>query len=166
MQIFWKIIHKIVGIMKIMGAVFLMGMVALTCVDVIGRFFGHPIFGSIELVIFMAALSVATALPYTHQVKAHIGVEILVRLFSKRVQTIMDLFTGFLSLGLFALVTWRMAVYAHTIQKSGEVSMTLEFPEYVLIYTVSFCFLIFFLLIIQDIVENIAKLRGKECRQP
>ena len=152
--------------MKIMGAVFMMGMVALTCVDVVGRFFGHPIFGSIELVIFMATLSVATALPYTHQVKAHIGVEILVRLFSKRVQTIMDLFTGFLSLVLFALVTWRMAVYAHTIQKSGEVSMSLEFPEYVLIYTVSFCFLIFFLLIIRDILENIATLRGKECRLP
>jgi len=166
MQSFWKIINQIVDIMKTMGAVFMMGMVALTCVDVIGRFFGRPIFGSIELVIFMATLSVATALPYTHQVKAHIGVEILVRLFSKRVQTILDLFTGFLSLGLFSLVAWRMAVYAHTIQKSGEVSMSLEFPEYVLIYTVSFCFLIFFLLIIRDILENIARLKGIECRLP
>jgi len=152
--------------MKIMGAVFMMGMVALTCVDVIGRFYGHPIFGSIELVIFMATLSVAVALPYTHLVRAHIGVEILVRLFSRRVQTILDIFTGCLSMGLFALVTWRMAVYANTIRKSGEVSMSLEFPEYVLIYFVSFCFLIFFLLIIRDILENIAKLRGKECRQP
>lgn len=166
MSAFWKIISKIVDIMKITGAVFLMGMVVLTCVDVIGRFFGRPIFGSIELVIFMATLSVATALPYTHQVKAHIGVEILVRLFSEKVQTVMDLFTGFLSLGLFALVTWRMAVYAHTIQKSGEVSMSLEFPEYILIYCVSFCFLIFFFLIIRDIRVNFAKLKGEECRLP
>lgn len=160
MQIFWKLIYKISGGMKVMGAVFLMGMVVLTCVDVIGRFFGRPIFGAIELVIFMAALSVAAALPYTHQVKAHIGVEILVRLFSERVQTVIELCTGFLALGLFALVTWRMALYAHTIQKSGEVSMSLEFPEYILIYVVSFCFLIFFVLIIRDIIDNIAKLRG------
>jgi hypothetical protein len=35
-----------------------------------------------------------------------------------------------LSLGLFGLVTWRMTLYAHTMQESGEVSISLELPEY------------------------------------
>jgi TRAP-type C4-dicarboxylate transport system permease small subunit len=109
----------------------------------------------VELVGFMATLSVALALPYTHQVKGHIGVEILVRLFSEKTQTVIELCTSFLSLGLFALITWRMAVYAQTMQKSGEVSMNLELPEHVIIYITSFCFLMFFLMIIQDITKNI-----------
>ncbi|MGA9233737.1 MAG: TRAP transporter small permease, partial [Desulfobacterales bacterium] len=50
------------------------------------------------------------------------------------------------------LITWRMADYAGTIRESGQVSMNLEFPEYLIIYAVSFCFLIFTLLIIKDIV--------------
>jgi hypothetical protein len=35
-----------------------------------------------------------------------------------------------LSLGLFGLVTWRMTLYAHTMQESGEVSISLELSEY------------------------------------
>jgi hypothetical protein len=57
------------------------------------------------------------------------------------------------------LVTWRMIVYAHTMQKSGEVSMNLEFPEYVIIYIVGFCLLIFTLVIIQDIAQRFRKLK-------
>ena len=140
----------------------LVGMTALTCVDVVGRFFGYPVFGSVELVGFMATLSVALALPYTHKVKGHIGVEILGQvIFPKGHRHIIELCTSFLSLGLFALITWRMAVYAQTMQNSGEVSMNLELPEHVIIYITSFCFLMFFLLIIQDITRYIKLLKGR-----
>ena len=162
MQLLGKIIQKIVDTMKTAGMICLVGMTLLTCVDVVGRFFGYPIFGSVELVGFMATLAVAAALPYTHQMKGHIGVEILLRLFSKRTQTIIELCTNFLSIFLVALITWRMAVYARTMQRSGEVSMSLEFPEYLIIYLVSFCFLIFFFLVFQDICQNFAKLKGNK----
>ena len=84
--------------MKAVGAICLVGMTFLTCADVVGRFFRHPIFGSVEIVGYMATLAVAMALPYTHQVKGHIGVEILVRMVPEKVQTVIDIFTGFLSL--------------------------------------------------------------------
>jgi TRAP-type C4-dicarboxylate transport system permease small subunit len=160
MKKFWNIFEWFVDKLKVLGAVSLVGMAALTCVDVVGRLFGHPIFGSVEIVGFLATLTVALALPYTHQVKGHIGVEILVRLFSERTQTIIDLCTSIFSMGLFALITWRMFVYARTMQKAGEVSMNLEFPEHTIIYITSFCFFIFFLLIIQDITKYIKLLKG------
>ena len=160
MHTFWKIIDWILDKLKIIGAVCLVGMTFLTCADVVGRFFRHPIFGSVELVGFMATLSVAMALPYTQQIKGHIGVEILVRIFSERVQTIIDTCTSFLSLGLFVITTWRMAIYAHEMRLSGEVSMNLEFPEYAIIYVAAFCFVIFSLIILQDIIQNISKLRN------
>jgi TRAP-type C4-dicarboxylate transport system permease small subunit len=159
MHAFWKIIDWIVGKLKIIGAVCLIGMTFLTCADVVGRFFRHPIFGSVELVGFMATLSVAMALPYTQQIKGHIGVEILVRLFSEKTQAIIDICTSFLSLGLFLITTWRMTVYAHEMHLSGEVSMNLEFPSYTIIYVTAFCFVIFSLIILQDIIQNISKLR-------
>jgi TRAP-type C4-dicarboxylate transport system permease small subunit len=104
---------------------------------------------------------VAMALPYTDRIKGHVGVEILVRVFSEKTQIIIDLCTRILSLALFAIVTWRMTLYAHTMQESGEVSISLELPEYMVIYVTSFCFLVFTLFILQDIIDSIRKLRGK-----
>jgi TRAP-type C4-dicarboxylate transport system permease small subunit len=66
-----------------------------------------------------------------------------------------------MSLGLFGLVTWRMTLYARTMQTSGEVSISLELPEYIIIYMTAFCFLIFTLFIVQDIMDIIRKLKDK-----
>jgi TRAP-type C4-dicarboxylate transport system permease small subunit len=161
MAFFWKIILWILDKMKIIGAACLVGMMLLTCVDVVGRAFGYPIFGSVEIVGFLATLAVVMAMPYTHQVQGHIGVEIVVRLFSEKTQIIIDICTGIVSLILFAVVTWRMTVYANTMQASGEVSMNLELPEHFIIYVTAACLLIFTLVILQDLINNIGKLKSK-----
>ena len=160
MAFFWKIIGWLLDKMKIIGAGCLVGMTLLTCVDVVGRAFGHPVFGSVELVGFMATLTVVMALPYTHQVQGHIGVELVVRLLSEKTQTYIDICTGLLSLTLFGVVTWRMVVYAFTMQDSGEVSMNLELPEHLIIYVTAFCLLVFALNILEDTLKNIRKLKA------
>jgi len=160
MENFWEIIDWISDKMKILGAACLMGMAILTGVDVIGRFFRHPIFGSVELVGFMATMAVALALPYTHKADGHIGVEIIVRLFSEKVQIILEICTGIVGLALFILVTWRMFMYGNTMKESGEVSMNLELPEHLIIYIVACSFFIFSIIIIQTISTNIRKLKN------
>lgn len=159
MKIIWKALQFISDALRLIGLGCLVGMMLLTCVDVIGRKFGHPIFGSVELVGFMATMAVAFALPYTHQVKAHIGVEVLVQLLSQKTQAVIELCTHLVSLALFGIVTWQMFLYADTIHKSGTVSMSLELPEHVIIYVVAVCFLIFSLVIVKDIAVNVQKLR-------
>lgn len=143
------------------GALCLFGMVALTCVDVVGRYFKHPLFGSVELVTFLGVLAVAMALPFTHESKGHIGVELFVRRLPRKSRGVIDLVTGILSLGLFALVTWRMLVYAIKMMRSGEVSMNLELPEYAIIFVVACCFVVFTMTIVQSIVRTIEELRKK-----
>lgn len=160
MKSFWKIIGYLSDGLRIIGLACLVGMMMLTVADVIGRKFGHPIFGSVELVGFMATLAVAFALPYTHQVRAHIGVEVLVQMLSPKTQTIIELCTHIVSLVLFVIVSWQMFLYADTIQKSGTVSMSLQLPEYIIIYAVAWCFLVFSLVILKDIFANIQSLKG------
>ena len=157
----WKIHHFISHKMKVIGAACLFGMAILTAVDVIGRMFKHPIFGSVEIVTFLAVLVVAMALPFTHESKGHIGVELFVRKLSKRTRAVIDLVTGSASLALFVLVAWRMFVYAFKMKESGEVSMNLQFPEYIIIFVVACSCVIFCLSILNAIFSNIAELRGK-----
>jgi TRAP-type C4-dicarboxylate transport system permease small subunit len=161
MNTLWRIVEWMLDKMKIIGAGCLVGMMLLTCVDVVGRAFGYPIFGSVEIVGFMATLAVVMAMPYTHQVQGHIGVEIIVRLFSEKTQTVIEICTGLISLILFAVVSWRMTVYANTMKASGEVSMNLELPEYLVVYVTAVCLLIFTLIILQDLINNIRKLKSK-----
>lgn len=159
MSIFSKTLDKFSGVLKGIGAVALTGMMLLTVVDVIGRFFKYPIFGSVELVGILATIVVAAALPYTYKVDGHVGVEILVRLLSKKTQLLIDLFTRTISLILFCLVTWQMFLYAKDIHETGEVSMNLEFPIYYIVYLLAFGLLVFTVTIFETILKNIKQLR-------
>ncbi len=159
MKMIFTALDKFSGFLKIIGAIALTIMMLLTVMDVIGRFFKHPIFGSVELVGFLATIVVAAALPYTYKVDGHVGVEILVRLLSKKAQIGFDIFTRSLSLILFSLITWQMFIYAKDIHETGEVSMNLEFPIYYLVYLLAFGMLIFSVTILETILGNIKQLR-------
>jgi TRAP-type C4-dicarboxylate transport system permease small subunit len=159
MNNFWKPLDKFSDVLKVIGSIALTTMMLLTVVDVIGRFFKHPVFGSVELVGLLSVIVVATALPYTHKMDGHVGVEILVRLLKKKTQIWITIITQFLSLILFGLITWQMFLYAGSIRNTGEVSMDLEFPLYYIIYLLAFGLLVFVVTIIQSIVINIKNLR-------
>ena len=156
-----KIIDSTTDILKKIGSICIAGMMFLTCADVVGRFFGYPIFGSMEIVSILATLGIAMALAFTHKTNGHVGVEILVRLLPQRTQTIIELCTNILSVCLFALLTWRIFLYAGTMRRSGEVTMNLRLPEYMVVYLMSFCLAIFTLVIVKDAIENIKKLGAK-----
>jgi TRAP-type C4-dicarboxylate transport system permease small subunit len=158
MSIIFKVLDKFSDFLKMIGEAALVGMMLLTVVDVIGRFFKYPIFGSVELVGFFATIIVAAALPYTYKMDGHVGVEILVRLLSKKAQLIIDIITRVISLALFCLITWQMFLYASDIKHSGEVSMNIEFPIYLIIYLLAFGLLAFSITIIETILKNFKEL--------
>lgn len=159
METYQKVLSFLSSKLKMIGALCLFGMAALTCADVIGRFFNHPIFGSVELVSFMGVIAIATTLSFTHEHKGHIGVELFVMKLPGRVRNIIDLCTGLITLLLFVVVTWRMADYALKIRSSGELSMNLKLPEYVIIFFLACCFLIYCGTILGSIFQTLAKLK-------
>ncbi len=159
MQNIFKILDKTSNALKVLSAIGLTSMMFLTFFDVVGRKFGHPIFGSIEIVSFLAIITIAAALPYTHKIDGHIGVEIIVRLLPEKIQTVINILTQSLCLFFFSLATWQMLLYANDTHASGELSMNLGFPVYLLMYVVSFGLLIFSLTMLESIINNIIKLR-------
>jgi len=159
MRIIFQALNKFSDVLKLIGAVALTAMMLLTVVDVIGRFFKSPVFGSVELVGFLATIVVAAALPYTYKMDGHVGVEILVRLLPDKTQTWIDIFTRTLTFILFCLITWQMFLYAEDIYKTGEVSMNLEFPIYYIVYLLAFGLLIFTVTILETIFHDIKQLR-------
>lgn len=149
-----RILDNTQSIMKTIAAFSLMGMCLMTCADVILRSaLNRPIFGSEEIVSIFAVLAIGFALPYSHKKDSHVGVEILVRLLSKKAQNILKFLTNILSFVIFALLSWKMFIYAKTMSKSGMVSMNLELPMYYLVYSLSFCLLVLSVYILHDVLK-------------
>lgn len=137
-----------------------MGMVIVTCLDVIGRSaFDTPIFGSEEMVHFLLTLTLAFSLPFAHMEKIHVGVEIVYRLLSAKTRLFLKLITDIMSLLLMATITVMMFDYWAVTKDSGEVSMNLEFPEYTIIFALALCFFVLNFFILRDIMilSNIKK---------
>ena len=157
MQTFEKVVDFMVRILRILGGACLAGMMFLTCADVVLRAFGRPIFGSVDIVQFLAVIALACAMPYTHQQKGHVGVELLVLRLSPRRQAVTDAVTHIISVILFGIVSWQMWLYARELALKGEVSMTIQLPVYPFIYTVSFCFGVLTLVILLDVIRLVGK---------
>lgn len=149
----WTFLEKTQRFMKGVASTCLMGMCLMTCADVILRStINQPIFGSEEIVSIFAVLAIGFALPYSHAKGSHVGVEIVVRLLSKKTQEFIKLITNSVALFLFLILTWQMFIYAQVMSHSGEVSMNLELPMYWFVYALSFCLLVVSLYILQEIL--------------
>jgi TRAP-type C4-dicarboxylate transport system permease small subunit len=157
----FRLIEWISGKMMLLGGILLFSIVILTCVDVVGRMMGYPVFGTYELVSFMAALIVAAALPDTQAEKRHIGVEIVTNKLSPKVVKIIDMLTGLAALILFSIVTWRMFLYGNALRQSGEVSMNLRLPEYLLPMILGIGFLVFVIFIIKSLIDLVDRKRER-----
>ena len=129
-----KFIAFVAAKLKVVGALALFCMAVLTCVDIVGRLFGHPIFGSIELVSFLGVIAIACSLPFAHLEKGHIGVEIFIRKLPRKRRNQIGFITEFLAFILFSIVSWRMFLFSFKLRESGELSMNLQLPEYWIIF--------------------------------
>lgn len=153
MESLWSFLDKLQDYMKMVAALCVAAMATITCCDVLLRAtINHPIFGSEELVSICALLTMALALPYSHKKDVHIGVEILVRLFSKRTQSAIRMVTNTLSVILMAIISWRIFIFASAMANSGERSMNLQLPMYYFAYILGVGFVIFSIFILKDII--------------
>lgn len=112
-------------------------MTLMICAEIVARFFYRPIEGTYEIVGFLAAIMISLAMAYTQVERGHIAIEILVSRLAKRTQATIDAINWFISIILFALITWRLCVYAADLRHTGQLSATLWWPLYPFVYVVA-----------------------------
>lgn len=143
-------ISRFLNVIAGMSLTFLM---LLTISDVILRFFKRPIVGTYELVAFSGAVVIGFSLPFTSWVRAHIFVDFFIIKFPKRVRNIFNITTRCIVIILFFLIGWNLIKYAMDLQKSGEVSLTLQIPFYPVAYGIGICCFIQCLVMFCDILK-------------
>jgi len=127
----------------------------LTVGDVILRSFRRPIVGTYEVVAFSGAVVIGFAVPLTSWMRGHIYVDFFILRFSQKVRNIFNIATRCLGIWLFIMIGWNLIIYGMDLQKSGEVSLTLQMPFYPIAYGVGICCFIQCLVLLCDILKII-----------
>ena len=132
-----KKVGLMVRVLKAGSGLCLVGMVGLTCADVVGGMFDHPVLGSEELVGLMGSLFLAFALSITEYENGHIGVDLIHRHFKPGLKRAVDTAVSLMGAVFFGLVSWQSFLYAAEMERVGLVSPTIEFPVHYVIYGVA-----------------------------
>jgi len=153
MKGFLSKINGLSRFLNIIAGISLTFLMLLTVMDVILRALRSPIVGTYELVAFSGAIVIGFAVPLTSWVRGHIYVDFFILRFSKTVRNIFNIATRSLVIILFFLIGWNLIKYGIDLQKSGEVSLTLQMPFYPVAYGVAVCCFVQCLVLICDIVK-------------
>jgi len=155
-----KSITKTADLFNWAAAAALVGMMLLTCADVVmRRSFNHPIPGTYEIVGLLGALLISFALAYTTAQKGHIAVEFLVQRLSKKIQRVIDAVNQLLGIMLFVIVAWQSVLYAMDLKESGEVSMTVQMPIHPFVFGIAIGCALVSLVLALDFYKSLTRLR-------
>jgi TRAP-type C4-dicarboxylate transport system permease small subunit len=149
-------LNKINGLSRffnIIAGISLTFLMLLTVTDVILRTLKSPIVGTYELVAFSGAVVIGFAVPLTSWLRGHIFVDFFILRFSQKVRNIFNITTRCLVIVLFFLIGWNLIKYGIDLQKSGEVSLTLQMPFYPVAYGVGVCCFVQCLVLICDVIK-------------
>jgi TRAP-type C4-dicarboxylate transport system permease small subunit len=153
MKGFLETIKGLSRLFNVIAGISLTFLMLLTVMDVILRSLKSPIVGTYELVAFSGAVVIGFAVPLTSWMRGHIFVDFFILRFSQKVRNIFNITTRCLVIVLFFLIGWNLIKYGMDLQKSGEVSLTLQMPFYPVAYGVAVCCFVQCLVLICDVIK-------------
>ena len=153
MEGFLKTINGISRFLNIIAGISLTFLMLLTIADVILRGFRSPVPGTFEMVAFAGAVVIGFSLPRTSWLRAHIFVDFFILKFSQKGRDVFNITTRCMVIILFFLIGWNLIKFGIDLQKSGEVSLTLQMPFFPVAYGVGVCCFVQCLVMVCDIMK-------------
>lgn len=122
----------------VIAGVGVLGMMTVTCVDIVLRAFHRPLVGALDLVQILGCMTLAGALPYTTAVKGHVAIEYFFQKLPRPGRILVDTLTRLCGITLFVLLAWRSYTYGLQLQARGVGTATLQIPLYWIPWVISF----------------------------
>ncbi len=155
MNHFMALVKKVDAVLYVMAGVILVGMVLLTLCDVILRNFGHPITGSMEIIMYGGALVFGFSIPFATMLKAQVQVDLIVEKLKPRNKKTVTIVTRIVGIALFLFVAYNFFLYGFDVKSTGEITSSFKIPYYPIVFALSFSFLFQSFTLLYDLVEVI-----------
>jgi len=134
-------IRKIFTFTNVLAGVCFFSMMALVLLNIIMRnVFKSPITGTVEIVGLLVVTGLGLAMANCEMLDGNIGMDISLP-WSTKVDKIIQIVSYVISLSFWAIVVWRIFVYASTSFVNKRVTSTASIPVYPFIFIL--CFSVF-----------------------
>lgn len=158
-QLLRSVVNPLNSVIFVIGVIFVVIMMLTTTADVIMRYiFNSPITGVQETIELMMIVSFAFSVAYTGYKKRHIILDLVTQHLTPRIRATVNFTTCLLTIGFFGLLAWRSIVYADSLRSSMLTTSILYIPKDPFAYILAFGAILFCLVLISDLLENLAKL--------
>jgi TRAP-type C4-dicarboxylate transport system permease small subunit len=128
------------GSIVFLGSILLLVMMALTIVDVIGRYiFNSPLSGAGELTELLLVSVIFMGLPAVTLQKEHVTVDLFTARMPQWIERWRIGAIGILSTLILGIIGWQLWVHAGQIDDYGDVTTTLRIPIAPIAYFCSAC---------------------------
>jgi TRAP-type C4-dicarboxylate transport system permease small subunit len=134
-------------------AIALFFMMALTFVDVVGRYlFNSPVVGGLELTEFSMAIVIFLGLVLLTSDEGHVTVDLLDSFVPDKIKVIQKVIINLINLIVMGVLSWQLWIKAKDIAEYGDRTEFLMIPLSPLIYFMSImtgisCLILFFIMI-------------------
>jgi TRAP-type C4-dicarboxylate transport system permease small subunit len=113
----------------------------------------RPIVGTYELVGLLGAVVIGFSIPLTSWLRGHIYVDFFIFRFPQKTRNAFNIATRSLGIFLFLMIGINLFKYGMDLQRTGEVSLTLQIPSYPIVFGVGICCFVQCLILIGDFVK-------------
>ncbi|MEO8241916.1 MAG: TRAP transporter small permease [bacterium] len=120
----WKISDRLTGLSALIGTLSLILIVAVTLIDVVGRYFGAPLSGSRDLNQMGLVVLVFGGMALCDRLGGHIAVDILERAMPRWMILTGDIVSAIVGCIIFILLawtTWQSAVLSQLLHLSTNI---------------------------------------------
>lgn len=112
-----------------MAALLILSLIAVTCIDVVGRYLlNRPFGGAFELTQMLLAALVFVALPLTTADGGHVEVDLALHLLPAPAQVVLGWLAGLVSAAVLGFFTWRLVLIGMAQLHEGTRSASLALP--------------------------------------
>lgn len=129
------LLRRVEGLLGVIAALTLFGLMMLTCVDVVGRyFFSRPLPGGFELTELAMGALIFTSLPLVTMRRQHVRVDLIDHIVPASVQVVQQTLLDVVAAVCMGAIAWRLWVRAADMALAGETTATLQIIVYPLVY--------------------------------
>lgn len=158
-------IYRVSGWLGMLSAAALCLMMAVTVVDVGGRYlFNKPLYGSYEIIGMLLVAAGPLGMALCQKEKSHIVVYLVVDLLPIRIQEILKAIALFISLGLFSIITWKMTQLTIQFYSRGRggisADLGISLGHVSVVFSVGA--LMFSLVLLLHLVQALSQLRRRQ----
>ena len=128
-----------VKVLTALASLFMFILMALTFVDVTGRYaFNSPVPGGVEFIEFTLGFLIFSALPLVTVKRAHITVELFDGFMSNQFKRVREIFVLIGSAGMIAFMTERMWSTGIDMMENEDISLHLEIQTAPILFILTF----------------------------